>query len=91
MKTKLRSYTTRLVTDNPPTAVPTRAEYIQGELVVTFSDGKVARVQTTDIPALANATESDYADLDASVVGVCLMNDTVDMAVAAQWFYEQAV
>ncbi len=90
MKTKLRPYRTRIVTDDTPAAVPTTAEYIEGDLVVTFSDGKVARVPTTEIPELAKATESDYAHLDASASGVCLMNDTIDMAVGAQWFYDQA-
>jgi hypothetical protein len=92
MKTKLKPYAVRLIADDRPAAVPTNAQYDQerDELVVTFSDLKVARVPVSKIPELAEATELDYADLDATPSGVCLMNDRIDMAVAGSWFYQQA-
>lgn len=61
-----------------------------GEIVVTFRDGKVARVSTAEFEELAEATVADYQFLDGTRAGVTCITETVDFAVAAAWWREQA-
>ena len=62
-----------------------------GEIVVSFQDGKVARVLTAEFEELATATVADYENLDGTRSGVTCITDTVDFAVAASWWRKQAV
>jgi hypothetical protein len=59
-------------------------------IVVTFRDGKVARVATTEFEELAKATATDYQFLDGTRAGVTCITETVDFAVGAAWWREQA-
>ncbi|MFG6107186.1 hypothetical protein U2F10_33430 [Leptothoe sp. EHU-05/26/07-4] len=61
------------------------------EIVVSFQDGKIARVLTTEFEELAAATATDYEHLDGTRSGVTCITDTVDFAVAASWWRKQAV
>lgn len=61
------------------------------EIVVSFQDGKVARIPTTEFEELATATVADYEYLDGTRSGVTCITDTVDFAVAASWWREHAV
>ncbi|MEL6130528.1 MAG: hypothetical protein AAFU84_10735 [Cyanobacteria bacterium J06633_23] len=61
------------------------------EIVVSFQDGKVARVPTTEFEELADATAADYEYLDGTRSGVTCITDTVDFAVAASQWRKQAV
>lgn len=68
------------------------AQYDAGtqEIVVSFQDGKVARVPTTEFEELAAATEADYEYLEGTRSGVTCITDDVDFAVAASWWRQQA-
>ena len=61
------------------------------EIVVNFQDGKVVRVPTTEFEELTAATVADYEHLDGTRSGVTCITDTVDFAVAASWWREQAI
>lgn len=61
------------------------------EIVVSFQDGKVARVPTTEFEELATATATDYEHLDGTRSGVTCITDTIDFAVAASWWREQVI
>ena len=61
------------------------------EIIVSFQDGKVARVPTTEFEELATATADDYEHLDGTRSGVTCITDTIDFAVAASWWREQVV
>ncbi|MEM9484119.1 MAG: hypothetical protein AAGA83_10560 [Cyanobacteria bacterium P01_F01_bin.116] len=56
------------------------------EIVVSFQDGKIARVPTNEFEELAKATVTDYEHLDGTRSGVTCITDTVDFAVAASWW-----
>lgn len=60
------------------------------EIVVTFRDHKTARVATQDFEELAAATLADYEQLDGTRAGVTCLTETIDFAVAASWWREQA-
>jgi hypothetical protein len=60
------------------------------EIVVTFRDGKVARVPTYEFEELATATAADYAFIDGTRAGVTCLTETIDFAVAADWWRSQA-
>lgn len=46
------------------------------EIVVSFQDGKVARVSTSEFEELANATNADYEHLDGTRSGVTCIRGT---------------
>ncbi len=60
------------------------------EIVVTFQDGKTARVPTSEFEELSDATSADYEFLDGTRAGVTCLTETVDFAVAADWWRSQA-
>jgi len=60
------------------------------EIVVTFRDDKVVRVPTQEFEELAHATAADYECLDGTRAGVTCITETVDFAVGADWWREQA-
>ncbi|MEM9008476.1 MAG: hypothetical protein AAGE59_33820 [Cyanobacteria bacterium P01_F01_bin.86] len=60
------------------------------EIVVSFRDGKVARVLASEFEELATATTADYQMLDGTRAGVTCITATIDFAVAAAWWREQA-
>ncbi len=60
------------------------------EIVVTFRDDKVARVPTHEFKELATATPNDYVFLDGTRAGVTCLTETIDFAVAADWWRSQA-
>lgn len=61
------------------------------EIVVTFRDKKIARVPTEEFGELSTATTADYELLDGSRAGVTCLTETIDFAVAADWWREQAI
>ena len=61
------------------------------EIIVTFQNGKVARVPTSEFEELAAATATDYEHLDGTRSGVTCITDTIDFAVAASWWREQTI
>lgn len=61
-----------------------------GEIIVSFRDGKVAQVLTSEFEELAQATAADYQMLDGTRAGVTCITETIDFAVAAAWWREQA-
>lgn len=92
MKTSLTAYD---VTISAPEALPSdliSASYDADaeEIVVTFQDGKVARVPTAEFEELATATAADYQFLDGARAGVTCITETIDFAVAAAWWRKQA-
>ncbi|MFE4108395.1 hypothetical protein [Almyronema epifaneia] len=60
------------------------------EIVVSFRDGKVTRISTSEFEELAEATAADYQLLDGTRAGVTCITETVDFAVAATWWRELA-
>ena len=60
------------------------------EIVVHFRDGKIARLLTSEFEELAEATAADYQFLDGTRAGVTCLTETIDFAVAAAWWREQA-
>ena len=60
------------------------------EIVVHFRDGKIARILTSEFEELAEATAADYQFLDGTRAGVTCLTETIDFAVAAAWWREQA-
>lgn len=59
------------------------------EIVVIFRDNKVVRVPTSEFSELAAATVADYEFLDGTRAGVTCLSETIDFAVAADWWREQ--
>ncbi len=60
------------------------------EIVVSFRDNRVARVPTREFEELATATPDDYAFLDGTRAGVTCLTESIDFAVAADWWRSQA-
>jgi hypothetical protein len=60
------------------------------EIVANFSDGKVARVPSTEFDELATAAIADDEFLDATRAGVTCLAETVEFAVAASWWRKRA-
>lgn len=60
------------------------------EIVVHFRDGKIARALTSEFEELAEAAAADYQFLDGTRAGVTCITETIDFAVAAAWWREQA-
>ena len=92
MKTTLTSHDALI---SAPEAMPSdllAAHYdtATGEIVVSFRDGKVAQVLTSEFEELAAATPEDYQWLDGTCAGVTCITETVDFAVAADWWRERA-
>jgi hypothetical protein len=92
MKTTLTTYD---VLVSAPESMPSdllAANYdaTKGEIVVSFKDGKVARVPTKEFAELAEATAADYRLLDGTRAGVTCITEKVDFAVAADWWRERA-
>ncbi|MEA5467215.1 hypothetical protein [Leptothoe sp. PORK10 BA2] len=75
----------------PEDLIAARYDADTDEIVVSFQDGKIARVLTTEFEELASATVADYEHLDGTRSGVTCITDTVDFAVAASWWREQVV
>ena len=75
----------------PEDLIAARYDADTDEIVVSFQDGKVARVPTIEFEELAIATADDYEHLDGTRSGVTCITDTVDFAVAASWWRQQAV
>lgn len=75
----------------PSDLISARYDADTQNIVVSFRDGKVTRVPTTEFEELATATTADYEHLDGTRSGVTCITDTVDFAVAASWWREQAV
>ncbi len=59
------------------------------EIVVTFQDDKVVRVPTCEFSELAEATVANYEFLDGTRAGVTCLSETINFAVAADWWREQ--
>jgi hypothetical protein len=57
--------------------------------MVTFREDKVARVPTREFEELATATAAEYAFLDGTRAGVTCLTETIDFAVAADWWRSQ--
>jgi hypothetical protein len=78
-----------------PSALPTdmttaRYDAEAHEIVVTFRDDKIACVPTREFEELATATAADYTFLDGTRAGVTCLTETIDFAVAADWWRSQA-
>lgn len=59
------------------------------EIVVTFRDNKVARVPAREFSELSTATAANYEFLDGTRAGVTCLTETIDFAVAADWWRQQ--
>lgn len=74
----------------PSDLISARYDADTEEIVVNFRDGKVARVLTSEFEELAEATVVDYQLIDGTRAGVTCITETIDFAVAAAWWREQA-
>ncbi len=74
----------------PTDLLTARYDAEKDEIVVTFRDDKVARIPTREFAELAAATAADYDFLDGTRAGVTCLTETIDLAVAADWWREQA-
>ncbi|PSN17548.1 hypothetical protein C7271_17185 [filamentous cyanobacterium CCP5] len=92
MKTTLTSHDAYIFAaeGTPLDLISARYDAEREEIVVSFRDGKVARVLTSEFEELAGATTADYKWLDGTRAGVTCLTETIDFAVAAAWWREQA-
>lgn len=73
----------------PSDLISAHYEAETGDIVVSFRDGKVARVPTSEFEELAEATAPDYQCLEGTRAGVTCITETIDFAVAATWWRQQ--
>lgn len=66
----------------------THARYENGSLHVEFQDGTSGSIPIGQFPALANATESDFADLRISPCGLLIENDHIEWDYAEAGLYQ---
>lgn len=65
----------------------TSARYESGNLYVEFQDGTSGTIPTSQFPALANATETDFADLQVGPCGVLIENGHIEWDCAEAGLY----
>jgi hypothetical protein len=64
------------------------ARYENGELHIEFKDGTKGSIPTSHFPALANATDADFDDLQVSPSGLILENDNLEWDYAEAGLYK---
>lgn len=60
------------------------ARYSAGELYIQFQDGTEGSLPISYFPALVNATDTDFADLQVSPCGLIIENERLE------WDYSEA-
>jgi Protein of unknown function (DUF2442) len=61
-----------------------QARYEAGQFHLEFKDGTTGSISTSQFPALASATDTDYQDLQVSPSGLILENERIE------WDYAEA-
>jgi hypothetical protein len=64
------------------------AHYRNGELHIEFKDGTQGSISTSQFPALASATDTDFDDLQVSPCGLILENANITWDCAEAGLYE---
>ena len=64
------------------------AKYEFGKLHIHFQDGTSGALSTDQFPALANASEEDFKDLQVSPRGLILENDRIEWDYAEAGLYK---
>ena len=64
------------------------AWYKSGSLYIKFKDGTEGSISTAQFPALSNATELDFDDLQVSPCGLILENDRIEWDYAEAGLYK---
>lgn len=64
------------------------ARYEAGLFLIEFKDGTSGAIPTSLFPALADATDSDYQDLQVSPSGLILENQRIEWDLAEAALYQ---
>lgn len=67
------------------------ANYENGEFHIEFKDGTQGQLAVKQFPALVDATEADFEDLQVSPCGLILENDAIEWDYAEAGLYQLVV